>query len=192
MRTIFKKIWELAYPYQDIRDDQGHARTVTNMAYKLLDKETADEDVVIPAAILHDVGWSQVAKEKWQKIIKGLTKKEEKELRREHELKGVKLAKFFLQTVNYPKDKIKEILQIISKHDTREIFISKNEGIVRDADKLWRFLPKAFYLDARRYNMTLFERYSKLKKDISRPGFFYSKSAREIARKELEERKKEI
>jgi len=39
---------------------------------------------------------------------------------------------------------VPEILEIISHTDTRKGFISKNEGLVRDADKLWRTSQRGF------------------------------------------------
>ena len=60
---VHKKIWELAFPYQDKRNDEGHAECVVSYAQKLLLAEKADSNVVIPAAILHDIGWSQLSAE---------------------------------------------------------------------------------------------------------------------------------
>ena len=64
MKEIFEKIWELALPYQDKRDDSGHAATSLKYALQLVELENGDEDVIIPAIILHDVGWSQLVKER--------------------------------------------------------------------------------------------------------------------------------
>ena len=62
MEEIFQKIWDLAEEYQDKRDDEGHAKTVLEYAIKLLEILPANEKIVIPAAILHDIGWSQLSK----------------------------------------------------------------------------------------------------------------------------------
>ena len=64
MKEIFNKIWELSLHYQDKRDDFGHAETSLKYATELVTLENGNEDVVIPAVILHDVGWSQLPKER--------------------------------------------------------------------------------------------------------------------------------
>jgi hypothetical protein len=53
MKEIFEKIWETALPYQDQRNDDGHARTTLKYAKKLVKLEDGNEDIVIPAIILH-------------------------------------------------------------------------------------------------------------------------------------------
>jgi HD superfamily phosphodiesterase len=145
MKDIFNKIRELALPYQDKRDDAGHAETSLKYALKLVDIEKGDEDVVIPAIILHDVGWSQLPTKRRMKVFDpGAKEQERREVVYEHQIEGIKLALKILREVNYPPEKIDEILDIISQHDTRKGFISKNEGIVRDADKLWRTSKEGF------------------------------------------------
>ena len=62
MEKIFQRIWDLAFCYQDKRNDKGHAKIVTNYVIKLAEIEKADKNVVIPAAILHDIGWSKIPK----------------------------------------------------------------------------------------------------------------------------------
>ena len=69
MKDIFNKIWELALPYQDKREDSGHAATSLQYAQKLVELENADEDVVIPAVILHDVGWSQLPEKRRMTLL---------------------------------------------------------------------------------------------------------------------------
>lgn len=193
MKEIFEKIWELALPYQDRRNDKGHAQTVLDYAFELLKIENADEDIVIPAVILHDIGWSQLPKEERLSIFGDRLKKEDKiKVQKKHEEFGVKLAKEILGQVNYNKNLIDEILEIISGHDTREGFISKNEGVMRDADKLWRFSKKGFWIDIKRNNFTPEYLYERLKLKIDSPNFFYFETAKKIAREEEEKRKQEF
>ena len=151
MKKIHQKIWQLATPYQDKRDDQSHAEIVTNYAIKLCKIEKGIGDVIIPAAILHDVGWSQLSKEEKFLIFNhNATNSEILEVRYKHQDAGVKISREILNELNYPKKIIDEIVEIISQHDTRESFISKNEGLVRDADKLWRFSKVGFAADIKR------------------------------------------
>jgi HD superfamily phosphodiesterase len=186
MKDIFNQIWELALPFQDKRDDSGHAATSLNYARQLLELENGNEDVIIPAIILHDVGWSQLVKERRMLIFDKDTSKEVKrDVQLEHQNEGTKLADEILRKANYPKELIKEILEIISEHDTREGFISQNEGLVRDADKLWRTSKEGFAAAESRRKAGDNPRdevfWKKLEEDIHKPGYFYSERARQMA-----------
>ena len=193
MEKIFQQIWDEALPYQDKRDDKGHAEITTAYTLKLLETEKGDERIILPAIILHDIGWSQLPK----KMLKRLTdssapKAELRLIRLAHQDAGVALAKKILTTVKYPKEYISEILEIISQHDTRQGFISNNEGLVRDADKLWRFSKTGIASDLRRFKIPFNQLYDKLiDHRIEEPGYFYSTKAKEIAYREIALRKKE-
>ena len=145
MKEEFRQIWELAWPYQDKRDDAGHAEVTLHYAELLVELEHGHEHIVVPAMILHDVGWSRVAREEWQIVFNADAKQETKTVvQLKHQTASVEIARGILETVDYPKEHIAEILEIISQHDTREGFISRNEGLVRDADKLWRTSKAGF------------------------------------------------
>ena len=191
MKEIFQRIWELALPYQDKRDDRGHAETTLDYAKTLVNAENGDEDIVIPAIILHDIGWSQLPRSKRLLIFDRNAKEEEiLSVRLQHQREGGKLAREILSEVGYPADMTEEILEIISEHDTREGFISKNEGLVRDADKLWRFSKGGFEADARRYKGARKFPFGILENSLQNPNFLYSKTARQIALEELALRRK--
>lgn len=193
MRSIFERIWELALPYQDKRDDKGHAELTLKYAQRLLMLEKGDEDIVIPAIILHDLGWSQLPREKRFVIFDRDTPEKEKlSAMLQHQKAGVEIGERILREVGYPSHLISDILEIISQHDTRTHFISKNEGLVRDADKLWRFSRTGFAADVTRKNISPNALYEKRVKRIQSPDFFYSEKARQIAREELEARKREF
>ncbi len=192
MKEIYDKIWKLALPYQDKRGDKGHAKTVLNYAIELAKSENADEEIVIPAAILHDIGWSLLPGEERLSIFGKITKEDKIKVKKKHEEAGVNLAKEILEKVNYDAKLTGEIAEIISGHDTRAGFISKNEGIARDADKLWRFSKKGFWVDVTRNNTTCNKLYERREEKLNAPNFFYSETARTIAKSELEKRKKEF
>lgn len=194
MKKSYQQIWDLAFPYQDKRADLGHAATVLHYSQILLKLEKAKEAVVVPAAILHDVGWSRVPDQERINVFKReLTPQETFKIRRQHELAGVKIAKKILTTAKYKPELIPEILEIISQHDSRVGFISKDEGAVRDADKLWRYSRTGFWVDVkRRPQLTAGQWAEKLEARIVKPNFFYSENARKIARKELAKRRTEI
>jgi hypothetical protein len=108
-----------------------------------------------------------------------------------HQEEGVRLAKEILEKIKYPADKIKQILEIISQHDTRKGFLSPEDGIMRDADKLWRFSKVGLDADIRRREMPFDEYYDRMEKRIEEDNFFFSESAKSLAREELIERQKE-
>jgi HD superfamily phosphodiesterase len=186
MKEIFNQIWELALPYQDKRDDAGHAEVTLRYAKELAILEKGDEDVMLPAIILHDVGYSQLVKERRLLIFDKDAKEEDKRsVQLEHQNESVKIATGILREVNYPAELTKEILEIISQHDTRDGFISKNEGLVRDADKLSRTSKEGFAAGRRRGKPIDDPQLKKMEEGIHKPGYFYSEIARQIALKEL-------
>lgn len=194
MKAIFERIWALALPYQDQRDDQGHAEVTLRYARMLVELEAGDEDIVVPAVILHDIGWSQLTREDRLLIFRKDVKEEDRRrVVNLHQEASVRLARDILNEVNYPEDLSREIIEIVSQHDTRKGFISKNDGIVRDADKLWRFSEEGFRAGLARRRPTdesIHERiHERLKTDIERPDYFYFERSREIARRQLELRK---
>jgi HD superfamily phosphodiesterase len=196
MKEVFNRIWELALPYQDQRDDPGHAEITTQFARELVKMENGNEDVIIPAIMLHDIGYSQLTKERRLQVFdRDISKEERRKVQFEHQIEGVKLARVILGKVNYPEDLVKEILEIISQHDTREGFISKNEGLVRDADKLWRTSPRGFAAAETRRKVGEKPRdeaaWKKTEEDIRKPGYFYSDRAREMALADFALRKRE-
>jgi hypothetical protein len=197
MKAIFQKIWELALPYQDQRDDSGHAEVSLGFAHELVKLEYGNEDVIIPAIILHDVGWSQLVKERRMLIFDKDTKDEDKKvLQQEHEREGVRIAREVLQKVNYPEELIPEILEIISGHDTRKGFISRNEGLTRDADKLWRTSQRCFAAGEARRKAKGNEpedgkHRKKMEEDFTKPDYFFSDTARQIAIKDFKLRMQE-
>jgi HD superfamily phosphodiesterase len=120
MKEIFEKIWKLALPYQDKRDDKGHAQITTNYALQLLKTEMGNDEIVVPAIILHDIGWSQLDKKQRMIIFDhNATRDQKLNARYKHQDASVKFAKEILNQLNYSDDLINEITEIISQHDTR-------------------------------------------------------------------------
>lgn len=186
MKEIFNQIWELALPYQDKRDDTGHAEVSLKYARELVSLENGNEDVIIPAIILHDIGYSQLEKERRLLVFdKDVKEEERRSVQLEHQNESVKLGGDILRKVNYSEDLTKEILEIVSQHDTREGFISKNEGLVRDADKLWRTSKEGHAAAEARRKPGEEPRFKKAEESINKPNYFFSETARRIATAEL-------
>jgi hypothetical protein len=124
-----------AGPYLTVRDNNVHTRIALEFGFRLLESEAGDRDVVIPALILHDVGYSMMPPEL---LHRAYGPHAEEDVTRIHETEGVKIAATILRDARYEAAKAEEILRIIGGHDTRKRALSLNDRIVKDADKLTR------------------------------------------------------
>jgi len=187
MREIFKEIWELAKPYLDTRDNEIHTKMSVEFGYKLLKAEGGDEDVVIPAIMLHDVGWKKVPADMQ---LKGFGPKVIlPELTKIHEDEGVKIARDILEKINYESDKTEEILRIVGGHDSRKEPISLNDKLVKDADKLFRYTREYLDIYAEKFELTHDQMHARHEKKLAM--WFLTHSGSEMAKAELEKRLKE-
>ena len=187
MKPVFEKIRQLSKPFLDTRYNDVHTAVSTRLAYELLEREGGDEDIVIPAILLHDTGWKRVAAELHLKAFG--PKATRPELNRLHETEGVKIAKEILQKLKYDAPKIKKILEIIDGHDSRTKPVSLNDMIVKDADKLWRYSKSGFNIDLERFGELQEEGLERLRCNLS--GWFYTATAKEMAAEKLSRREKE-
>lgn len=196
-----KRVWEAALPYQDTREGEiGHAEAVTYFSFKLNDLLEGDRKVTIPTAILHDIGWSQLTESERKLFYEteidsasGLQvwQRYEPILRARHQEQGSKLAKKILEEQNFPKKPTPYICETISQHDTRKGFLSLEDGIMRDADKLWRYTLMCFRIAAEIRGLGVEGTGKQLEEWINQDGFFYSDISREIAKIEMENTLKE-
>ncbi len=177
----------MAEPYLNTRANNIHTPIAVRFAYELLREEGGDETIVIPAVILHDVGWKRVP-EHLQLEAFG-PKAKSPQINRIHEKEGAVIAAGILKKIDYDEDKIKEIAAIVEGHDSRQIPISLNDKIVKDADKLSRYSKEGFEIDAARFQETIEEELQRLRSSLE--SWFFTDSAKAIARQELEERMKE-
>jgi hypothetical protein len=136
----------------DTRQNDVHVSLSCDFARRLLALYPgADEAIVLPAIVLHDVGWKMVPEERQLSAFGPKIK--DKKTQRIHETEGVKIAEEILASLNYDKEKILEILSIIDGHDTRLEALSLNDQLVKDADKLWRFTPVGVDIDHNRFGI---------------------------------------
>ena len=187
MKTIFRAVFELAKPYLDTRQNEVHTEISLQYALRLLETEGGDADVVIPAIILHDVGWARIPEELHLKAFG--PKATASPLNRVHEEEGVTIAREILERVSYDTAKSTEILDIIDGHDSRRTAISLNDQIVKDADKLWRYSSVGFHTDLHRFKETPQAAIKRITSNIDR--WFFTTSAKEIAKNEVQHRLKE-
>jgi hypothetical protein len=137
---VLAGIWELAAPLLAVRDNDAHTLYAFGLAHALLDLHAeADADVVLPAIMLHDIGWSQVPPDEVLSAIAPGGGRPDLVLL--HEKEGARLAADILAEVRYDAAKVPAILQIIDGHDSRRQALSIEDAIVKDSDKTWRLSP---------------------------------------------------
>jgi HD domain len=187
LKPIYQKIFEKAKPFLHTRKNLVHTKIALQYALKLLKYEKGDEGVVIPAIILHDVGWS-VIPENLHLTAFG-PNPTNPELTKVHEVKGAKIAQSILEGLRYPSEKVKEICRIVQGHDSRKHPISQSDRIVKDADKLFRYSRKGMAIDLGRFLIPR-QKYLVFLEAI-KDDWFLTETGKEIARKEIYLRKKD-
>lgn len=180
MSKAYYEILELAIPYLNTRKNDIHVEFSYGFACRLLEDEPGDPEVVIPAIICHDVGWIRVPE---HLQLKAFGPGFDPDLRRVHEVEGVKLAREILRRANYDPAKTAEILAIIDGHDSRAEAISDSDRIVKDADKLFRFTPTGLAIDVERFRQNR-ESYKQLISDQIGTWFF-TETGKQLAWLEL-------
>jgi len=138
MQDIYLQIWQLSKPYyQKGRPmDIKHIEWFMQKVDEVCEQESLDKTLLMPLAILHDIGYATLAD-----IAE--TNYYDKDIRKAHMEAGAKLAGKILESVNYPKNKSKQIIKYISVHDDwafGKIDVYLNDrilGTFKDLDYLW-------------------------------------------------------
>ncbi|OGC04873.1 hypothetical protein A2276_02800 [candidate division WOR-1 bacterium RIFOXYA12_FULL_43_27] len=102
----------------------NHALKVLKYSEELfMERKSGDEDVVVAAAILHDIG------------IHEAEKKYNSNAGKYQEIEGPPIAKEILENIReFPKEKISEVLDIIAHHHHPRKDETENFKILYDAD----------------------------------------------------------
>ncbi len=180
MSTLFAQIYALAEQYLATRKNDIHTERSHRFAWRLLEDEPGDPEVVIPAIICHDLGWIKVPE---HLQLKAFGPGFDPNLRRIHEIEGVELARGILLQVHYDPVKSTEILDIIDGHDSRSQAISDSDKIVKDADKLFRCTATGFAIDVDRFHQNR-ESYLKwISGQID--AWFFTETGKRLAWREL-------
>jgi HD superfamily phosphodiesterase len=187
MNPIYQKIFDRAKPFLGTRKNLIHTNIALPYAVKLLKKVKGDEEVVVPAILLHDVGWKAVP-EHLQLTAFGPSRSNPQAARL-HEVEGAKMARKILEGLYYPPKKVEEICRIIRGHDSRKRPISRSDRIVKDADKLFRYSRKGVAIDLNRFRIHRGDYLSYLERHIEK--WFFLSASRQLAREELAQRRKE-
>jgi hypothetical protein len=133
-------VWDAALPYLQVRNNDRHSLYAYGVACALLSRlPEADAEVVLPAILLHDVGWSAVAEgDVLEAIAPGSGRHD---LVRRHEVEGARIARGILTGLGYEPGVVDRVAFIIDGHDTRPEPTSLHDAVVKDADKIWRLTP---------------------------------------------------
>lgn len=120
-----------------------HAKSVLHFTEELLKREKADWHIVIPASILHDVG-IKAAEEKYGSSASHYQEKE-----------GPIIAKEILLKLEFKKEDIDEICEIIAHHHTPGKINTQNFKILYDADWLVNLKEKVNIEDKDKLNRVI-------------------------------------
>lgn len=177
MDEMLSKIFELAAPFLDTRGNDDHIRISYECAVRLLQAEGGDPNVVLPAIILHDVGWKSIPED--LQITAYGPGERDLDLNRVHEREGARIAAEILEQVNYPAHLIMEITQIILQHDSGKEAISINDAIVKDSDKLWRYSKHRAKINAESFGMTREQFLNRLRRHLE--DWFLTRTGKSMA-----------
>lgn len=183
MKPKFEKVWELAVPYLKqgiMKDFILHTQNVVKSMELLIAGEGGDEDILIPAAILHDVGWSKVAPE--------LQTNSDLEIKRQGQRQHVIFAGDIIQEIlgklDYGRKRIDRIVEIVKAHKFTDPAEKEKQTLI-DADNLSDVWKDQFDSDVKAYNSTPEQVY-----EFRTRNEYYSETAKNIAAKEMAERKR--
>ncbi len=186
MEETFEKIWELCVPYLKksvAKDHVLHTEGVVEAMKLIIRGEGGDRNIMIPAAMLHDIGWSDVPKD----IAASGDKEDRKKSLELHIKYAPRLIRKVLGEAGYPEKDIERIVSIVVSHLSDDPD-DKEKKMLIDADALSDSFKKQFYSDAECYGVTPENNYKFRKKN----NIFYTETARRIFEKEMAERGKEI
>jgi len=188
---FIQELYQLAEPYLRMRKDFIHTQVAHGYALLLLEKESGDRNIVEPAIILHDIGWSALKPEDIEAAY-GIraTGEKARQLNRLHEVEGAGIAQEILLKLGCDALTISKIVKIIERHDSGKKPCSLEEKLVKDADKLWRFSKIGYAYELQRQALTNKARYVFLSKNIDK--WFFTNAAKALAEKELQGRDTEL
>lgn len=182
MNKKYQKIWQLALPYLKsgqmknfVLHTEGVVKAV-EMIIKYSNK--GDESLLVPAAILHDAGWSKVPKN----LQLSKDKNEKIKAMKLHIKYAPEIISKVLDQAEYEKGKINKIIEIVKSHkfkNPKEI----NKRILIDADNAADAFREQFASDMKSYNVSRKNLYN-----FRKNNKFYTEIAKQIFNEELNKR----
>jgi hypothetical protein len=142
----YEAMWEKALPIlkKSRPGDDMHAKETVELILNYKGNLKFDEAVIIPVAMMHDIGHAAILDEHFQ-YVTGPKKIENAKL--VHMLTGAKIAKDILDSLVYDPKLTKEIVDIISIHDFdqlknvdwKKVYDTDNKKFFHDIDALDRY-----------------------------------------------------
>ena len=185
---LHRSIFEKAEPFLRTRHNDVHAIISYRHAKHILAMEGGNSSIVLPAVLLHDVGWSAVPEERQLHAFGPELR--DPDLRRRHETEGAKLARAILSEMSYPQDMIRRIERIIDVHDSRTDAIDIDDLIVKESDRLFRYSRTGFAIIFQGFNREPREYLAWLSKVAE--SWFCTGSAYRLAHEEIKKREKDL
>lgn len=180
----YARIYALAEPYWQTRSNEIHVPGSYASAQELLAAyPQADADVVLPAILLHDVGYMVVPADDHLKGLAGAIKGWEPDITRRHEIQGAALAGEILGLVGWDPERTALIQDIVDGHDSRPEAESLEDTLVKDADKLWRYTASAVRICHRWMELSTDAYMDWVESEIDR--WLFTEAARGMARREI-------
>jgi hypothetical protein len=180
----YVRIYTLAEPYWQTRANEIHVPDAYALGQELLDAHPqADPDIVLPAILLHDIGYMAVPAEDHLKGLAGAVRGWEPDITRRHEIRGAALAGEILAAVGWDERRTVAIQDIVDGHDSRAEAVSLEDQLVKDADKLWRFTESAVRICHEWMDLSTDRYMDWVQSEIDH--WFFTAAARRLARREL-------
>ena len=152
LRDQDQPIWDAALPWLDVRCNDEHTLIAYSIAKALIHlRPEAQADIILPAILLHDVGWKTVPEDKLAGCVG--PKPIYPDLVVQHEKEGARIARDILS--RRTDIDVETVAAIIDGHDTRKHALSLDDAVVKDSDKLWRFTDHGVRTIASWLNQTI-------------------------------------
>jgi hypothetical protein len=182
----YAAVWRAAKPYLRARKNDVHVPISYHCAEEILRAHPeANGEVVLLAVLLHDTGWAKIdAQEIFDKAFgPNMTQVLDNDVRVLHEQLGVEIAREILRALDYPDAVIEQVVTLIDGHDSRKHALSREDELMKDADKLWRFTTTgiAVACDWHKYTPARYVQY--LEQEVY--PTLYTQAARDVADERL-------
>lgn len=155
LKPLFRQIYGLSLPYymHGREAEDIHHLAVTEIMMNLLKETNLDEEVMMATSLLHDIGYATISPDKKKNYSGKQQQYLSKEIVKEHMVSGAKIAKSILCQLDFPKNKMNKVLEIIITHDNPKLGLplkTKEQKLLKEADNLWMTTDEAFWLDVKR------------------------------------------
>ncbi|MBR9677808.1 MAG: HD domain-containing protein [Nanoarchaeota archaeon] len=156
-----------------------HSKSVTKAMELLLKKEKGDRNILVPAAIVHDIGWAKVP----IKLQRSQNEEDRIEALKLHIKYAPEIISKILGGLGYKKERIEKIIDIVVAHkfqNPEEL----DKRLLIDADTLSDCFKEDFYSNVKAYGETPKKHWRSWMKN----NRFYTSTAKKIFDEEMKKR----